>query len=414
LTSTTAGEYDEVFRTEEKDAAYINMIRNNTYNRVKFRIGEESPAKVYYKFTGSMYRKSLSAILKPASFDYTDNNSTTATPFNIYAVMIMDHFFEPKYGSWFINGNNIFISNTDDTTSNGIDNTISNGTNLNLQETFDMYSGANYVYNEVDGVWEPPKIRFMDRTYLVKTGPDDDNWKTFRRIKNYKFENTFSEIYLDDQGDYRIRTIKEWISVPAYIEDKFEFYMSNTGNFLTYDKDTEIVPAFKTSIFPTSNDFFTYKLSDYLSHTYSSVPGGLIHDQEGINHNTSYKRLYNVPYSSSGNDSYIRNAYFYLLYSDHDLTYSELEEEIEGPDWDTNPKNAFDVKWGVYEIVNYFKFSNQISGDEELNNGIMLVKKGKPESLTLGVSWEPNVEDKGSKAYKFVFLYDDDRLTNGD
>ena len=396
--------YTDLFKTEEKDAAYISMVKNISFNRDNFRVGTESPAQTMYTITGSDYTRGIKATLKPGSFDYSDTDK-----YYVYSVMIMDHSFEPLYGSWYIKGNNIIVTNGKIKTSNIL---VAYNNNNGTLSTTDINTaiGANLVYNEVTGKWEMPDVRFMDRTYLIKTGDQDNEWKTFRRIKNYKYQNMHSEYYLDDNGDPHIRTIKEWVDIPAYTIDKFEFYNEADGTFSSYDPETEKADYFTESIFNKNQDFFDYLLTSNTSYTYVSPKGGLIHDQVGINNNTSFKRLYNVDYSKKLHDSLIRNSTFFLLYSDHKLTYNEIEEEIEGSDWRENPINAFDNKWGVYETIGAMKFRNRIHGDEELNNGIILIKKGTPESLTLGIKWRPKDEEKGSKAYKFVFLYDDNEL----
>jgi len=410
---SNVSDYSKLFESEEKDAAYLAMLNNLTFNRDKYRIGEESPAKTFYNIAGTIDNPILEAKLKPASFDYGSDDDMY-----VYGVLVMDHFFEPLYGSWYIDGHNIIVSDGTTQTYTNLDpyvnntasvsstTTVNTGTSvLNILEP--TASGTNPVGTEL------PSVRFMDRTYAIKTGPENQNWQVFRRIKNWKFENTYNEAYIDENGEAKIRTKVEWVEIPAYTSDNIEKYDVTLGDYSSYDYQSEKAPYFQTTHFPKDQDFFSFILTNSMTQTYLNVPGGLIRDQEGINHNTSYKRLYNVPFSSKGHDSYIRNATYYLVYGDHKMTYEEILEEIEGQDWKTNPIMPYESKWGVYEVINSFKYNYRLSGDEELNNGIRMIKKGTPDKLTLSVDWEPKINEKGKKAYKFVFLYNDTTL-NGD
>jgi len=400
-------DYQKLFQTEEKDSAYMSMINNLTFNRDHYRVGTESPAQTYYKLLGTTNDPKLNVVLKPASFDYGEGE------YYLYSVMVMDHFFEPLYGTWTIDDNKIYVSDGDMVTNNGLTidqyNSLlySNNPNVPLPS-----GGSNLVYNDITGKWEFPQIRFMDKTYLIKTGEEDADWKVFRVIKNDKFESTHSKYVMDDNSNVTISTRRDWVDIPAYKKDEIKLYNPDSGKLEAYDYKTEEAPYYDIVSFDIDKDYFEYTITNNISRSYLLAPGGLIRDQEGVNHNTSFKRLYNVPFSNKRHDSYIRNVKFYLVYSDHKLTYEDILKEIEGENWSEDPIKAFDNKWGVYEKVNSIKYLHNIRGDEEINNGIMLFKKGKPENLTLGVHWGPSLTTKGQKAYKFVFLYDDLNLND--
>jgi len=380
-------DHEKLFQTEEKDQAYVNMIKNVTYNRDMYRIGTESPVKLYYNIYGSTNNPALIAKIKPNSFDYGSD-----TNFYVYSIVAMDHFFEPLYGTWFINGSKITVSNgktETDTSSN-------------------PYANNNSNYDSDTNETVP--IRFMDRTYAIKTGENNGDWQVFRVIENDKFENTTKEIHFDENGEVRESIKKEWITIPSYRKDIFEKYNSEEDKMQMYDYHTDIAPYFKRMKFDIDNDFFDITITNNMSNTYLTIPGALIRDQIGINHNTSFKRIYGGEFSQTGQDSYVRNATYYLVYSDHKMTYEEILKEIEGNNWKRNPMKAYDNKWGLYEVINRKKYFSKLKGDEELNNNIRLLKKGKPNKLTISVDWKPSLENKGKKAYKFVLLYKDNEF----
>jgi len=393
LADSSNTNYDEVFRNEEKDSAYIYMVDNLTYNRVKYRIGDESPARVAYVRYGDLSHKGLGAMLKPASFDYTNPNE-----FYVYAVSATDHIFYPVAGSWFINGNLISV------------------TEVQKEETVSSVDGTSTSQVVDDNATiEPPK--FMDRTYAVKTGPNWEDWEVFRRIQNYRYYMlSYEDVpYTDpDTGTTTLMTTMkyEWVELPAYKVDKFEKYDSNSGKFLSFSTSEE-APYFDTVKFDSAKNFYNFDITSNLDMTRVKTPGLLIHDQEKINNNTSYQRLYNVEYKG-GHDSNLMTTNYWLVYSDHKLTYDELEQEIEGSDYRTAPISPSQSKWSLYDMVNNAQYHDIIEDDGEINNGIRVFKKGTPDNLTFSVAWIPSPKEKGKKVFKFAFLFSDIEIENFD
>jgi len=96
------------WQEEEKDAAYRQMIRDLTYNRIKYRIGEVSPANVAVKEEPiTINQTKIIGYLKPKSNDFTKTGY-------IYAVLRLEHWYRPVAGVYMIDGKIISVGDNTD------------------------------------------------------------------------------------------------------------------------------------------------------------------------------------------------------------------------------------------------------------------------------------------------------------
>jgi len=393
-TTSTAGtvNYEDIFRNEEKDSAYLYMVDNQSYNRIWYRIGTESPARTAYTlFGGSLSAKGLKGVIKPASFDYVSTDKHY-----VYAIKATDHIFYPAAGTWIINGNQIVVTE--------------------IQAENERINNENAKGGEQKSEIDPPLL--MDRSYSIKTGPNIEDWEVFRRIKNHRYYMVTEEdkiIEDPDTGLPKPVTVvkKEWIEIPAYKSDSFEKYNDSLGSFQAFAKSQE-APYFEEVIFNPAKTYYNFVITENIDMTRINTKGLLIHDQAKINHNTSYQRLYNVNYKG-GFDSNVLTENFWLVYSDHKLSYHEIQVEIEGSAYLTSPIGPQMSKWSLYDMINKKQYNREVvPHDGEINNHIIVFKKGTPEDMTFSVKWTPTPKEKGTKVFKFAFLFSDIEINNFD
>ena len=172
-----------------------------------------------------------------------------------------------------------------------------------------------------------------------------------------------------------------------------------------YDNTAE-APYFNILNFSESQNFYRLNITNSLNLTRINTPGLLIHDQVKINHDTSYQRLYNVPYVGMS-ESNLLNSQYWLIYSESKLSYKEIAEQIEGSDFNS-PLPAINSKWALFDPVNKKQYNKDyIPPDGEINNNIIMFKKGIPSNMTYSVKWTPIPIEKGKKVFKFSFLFTD-------
>lgn len=388
LNSSTSVNYDEVFKSEEKDAAYMYMLNNLNYNRFKYRIGEASPAKLAYKTFGSAGDKGIKAVLKPDSFNYNDGS------FYVYGIMVVDHQFVPLAGAWVVDGNNISIS-----TANGVTTSI-----INNQTSV---TSTDLISDQTSAI---PRIGLRDRTYLYKTGgtSPSTSWTPFRRIQFDKLyvENTVQGI---DNGILAEGVENGWVNLPAYKIDRFEKFVNN--NFVQFDKN-ENAEHFMTSTFSSDMLYTEYTLAESYGTEVVSSPGLLIRDQLPTNNGTTFERVYTGPYLQYSKSN-LFNVSYYLIYSKTRLSYAQILNEIEGEDWQAQAMAPIESPWIVWDTQGHRMLpENEVEPDGVYNNGIKIFMKGKPENLTFDVDWGPKNQEKGQKVFKFTFLFTDDEIAD--
>lgn len=353
-------DYDLLFQQEQKDSAYLYMLNNLTYNRITYRLGTESPFNMAYIKESAGGRTALSVKLKPASFDI-DSGKT----FYMYSVLKVEHSFKPIAGAWYL--------------------------------------------NESGGITADPEnssIQFQDISYAVKTGDVTNPWKVFKREEFAKILTVIKTISINEDGTTRTNTHTEWLNSDQYKINAFGQYDQGSDIFNNIDKNQK-AEHFMTDMFKSNKEFYIYQLSDFLEKDLVDSKGLLIKSQMAINHDTSFRKLYNVK-EESRLQSWPKNHTLFYVYSDKKLSYHDLMVKIEGDKYETSKELSSNNKHAIYELLNPRNFkSDEIKYDSEINNNIKTLIKGTADKTSVFVDWEPSISEKGKKVFKFLFLYDD-------
>lgn len=358
---TVSTSYTEVFQAEMKDAAYKYMIDNTTFNRVMYRIGEESPRKMSYFIDTVDYHTRLFWNLKPASFDI-DNNQE----YNLYVVMELDQMYKPVAGMFLIDGN----------------------------------------YVKADG----NDIQFIDKTYLIKTAQKDDNWKVFKKIEFHNIKQIYSILRCNDgkyeqkpRYYYAQKEIPEgcivyeeevWPTTPHLNINRNAFYDTLTDTFGSYDLNTK-ASVFIKQKFSSDIPINKYQLSDALQAEIELAPGAIIRNQESLNHDKDFKKIYNTNSVDSLKKGWVSNYRIYAFYSKNQLSYAELMDEVK-------EDNV------IYDKINNSKLPRTIKHDGEINNNVKPFVLGNKEVTTIDLESIPFLHEEGQRVFKFLFLYDDE------
>jgi hypothetical protein len=402
----TAPEYNEMFQSEMKDSAYKYMIDNGTFNRISYRIGEESPRKMSYLSQYEGAKQKMLWNLKPASFDI-DNNEN----YNLYVVIELDQLYQPVAGTFIVDGQR-------------------------LQADRDATNG----------------LQFLDKTYMIKSNVSTDSWKVFKKTEFTNIKRTYDvktcvgssttsstggttatsggtastggttppppttptggttttppdniTTEWNEVGYYDNKIVPDnctislkviWPETPFLNIKRTAFYDSTTDSFLTYDENTEIAEKFFTQKFSSDTFINTYNISDYLQLDLELAPGGLIRSQESLDHDMRFRKIYNVNYAGTKLRGWPYNYKIYAFYSKENLTYKKLEDYL-------IQENA------IYEKANPHKYATNIKHDGDINNNIKPFILGNPNKTTVNTEIYPYLQEEGQKVFKFMFLYDD-------
>ena len=381
--------YDELFQAEMKDAAYANMISQGSYNRIKYRIGEESPRYMSYTSALDSYgRQYIHWNLKPESFKY-DNNKT----YKLYVVAEVEEMYKPVAGVFFIDGNHV----------------------------------------SANGKTEP--LQLTDKTYIIKLNPDyypgnedlHSKWKVFRKIEFTKYKRTYdvkkcfadgtaSDLDNDathnpdlDTYEYRERgywnnkIVPEncvvypqvvWLETPQNNIIKNAFYDNVTDSFNAYSPATQKAEVFKEAKFSSDTPINTYNISHFMQYDLDWTEGLFVRTQVPEKNDMWFKKIYNKPYGGDLRRGWLQNYKIYAFYSEKDLTYSELMNELK-------PENI------IYEKLQPHMYRTKIPLDGEINNNIELRIMGEPSKTTVNVKTTPYLREENKRVFKYMFLYDD-------
>jgi hypothetical protein len=350
-------DYDQTFQNEEKDAAYLHMLDNMSFNRIQYRVGTPSPVNIAYVKENSFGRSAYSIDLKPNSFHFDDGNT-----YYIYSVMRLLHSYTPVAGVWHLDGSMVTATETN--------------------------------------------IQFEDISYAIKTGENPGDWRVFRREEFAKYLVQYPEYTLNENGTFSENLIIDWVNTGQYKRTQFAFYNEADNGWSTFSSSQQ-ADFFTTQQFSNAQDYYRYLISDWIERDILETPGLIVKDQRPIAHDTSFEKLYNVPIHHV-NKSNSKNYTLYLVYSEQPLSYHELMVEIEGDNYETEKISPDLVTWGGYDLINSRLFrSDKIKYDGELNNNIDTLIMGEPERSSVTVNWSPAISEKGKKVFKFIFLYDD-------
>lgn len=353
-------DYDLLFQEEEKDAAYLYMLNNLTFNRIAYRLGTESPFNMAYIKEYAGGKTSIGVKLKPASFDIDSNKD-----FYMYSILKLEHSYKPVAGAWYVSQD----------------------------------GGINADPNNSN-------IQFKDVTYAIKTTDDTNPWQTFRREEFAKILTNVVTTTLNEDGTVETSEHWDWIDSNQYKIVSFGNYDNVTDNFNLIDKN-QLAISFYTDKFKSDKEYYTYQISSFIEKDLVDSKGLLIKSQQAINHDTSFRKLYNVP-ENSDLESWPKNYTLYFVYSDVKLSYNDLMKKIEGDNYETDKELSVNNKYAFYELMNPSMFrSDEIKYDGEINNNIKTLIKSTADKSTVFVDWEPSISEKGKKMFKFLFLYDD-------
>lgn len=362
--------YDEMFQSEMKDHAFNYMLTNESYNRIEYRIGEQSPRKFSYKTQLINGVQTLALNLKPESNIIDDNSD-----YNLYVVMELDQLYKPVAGAFVIEGQSVQVDR-DDTSG----------------------------------------LQFRDKTYAIRTNASSNKWKTFKKVEftNYKKVYDVKRCAADENGNGRtdeerpihywddviipdnciIERVNTWPFTPHLNIDRNAFYDSSADTFATYDANSEMAEVFVRQKFSSDIVENYYQVSDFIHKEIEEIPGGLIRNQESLNHDLSFKKIYNSEYGPTKMRGFVYNYKFYAFYDKNNLSYNEIIEKLV-------PENAF------YEKVNPGAYRSSIDHDGEINNNIKPFILGSKEISTVNVEISPFLQEEGQRVFKFLFLHDD-------
>jgi len=355
--------YSEMFQTQMKDAAFQNMIDDGSYNRIAYRIGEESPRKMSYSTQIINGVQTLILNIKPQSKIIDDGNE-----YNLYVIMELDQLYKPIAGLFMIDGQNI-------------------------QADRDETSG----------------LQLRDKTYAIRQASTTAPWKVFKKLEKTHYKKVYDvkrcpgedaveapQHYWDDilvPDECIIEKQVMWPATPYMTVDRNVFYNPPTDSFVTYSS-SEKAEIFNTQEFSSDVVENMYLISGYTHRDIEDIPGGLIRDQVSYNHDLSFKKIYNTEYGETKARGYVYNYKMYAFYDEDELTYEEVIEKL-------TEENAF------YEKINPGQYSTTIKDDGEINNNIEPFILGDKEISTVSVEMSPFLEEEGQKVFKFLFLHDD-------
>ena len=391
---------NNVFITEMKDAAYQNMINNQSYNVIKYKIGTESPRRQAYNLISyGPDKKTLYLELKPDSFKFDDGKT-----YYLYSVIKVESIYRPEYG--------VFILGAD---------TAPAGT------TIDGESGTFHATSYyVDATKHPLVLK--DIMYAIKDPSQPTGWKVFReeyfnqirvtKLKLVCYDSQGKE-YISDYNpnqsftacteDQVITTVNDtqtkvpknccyvtpetrWVDYAGSHIDRNAFYDPNSDSFLTFDANTELAPYYASVKFTSDQPIYKYKILDSLMGTPHEIPGLLFHSQKEKDNGQSFRRVFQGGWQPVYN-ALLGNIEVYNFYSDTKLTYQEVLNNL-------TEENKF------FDLYNQDKYPRKIVSDSQFDNNIKLFKLGAPNKLSVQVDIKPKIDEENQKVFKFVFLKD--------
>jgi len=354
--NSVSTDYNMTFQTEMKDQAFKSMVDNQSYDRIKYTIGTPSPRKQAYKSKTIGGKKNIEVIIKPNSYEFENGKS-----YRIYSIIRFEQVYRPAYGIFTIDG------------------------------------------HYVDATTQP--IQFKDETFMIKK--NNDTWKVFKQINFSKVKSkkkimictssdgTKTETdYLTDSyvpDNCQVQTQVWWSDVPAYKQDRNVFYDASSDTFKNYSP-SEKANKFIETEFNSDMIQYRYKITEDIFGEMEHTPGAMIHSQIEKSSGASFARVYSGDYNSTAR-GYPANAYLYSFYADHDLTYSEILDELKD-------KNI------VWELANPHKYRTEIKEDGEIRNNIVPFIVGDPAHSTVDLDIKPKFTEEGQRVFKFIFLYD--------
>ena len=349
--------YHDTFETEMKDAAYKNMVSNQTLNKIRYLIGTPSPLKQAYNSTTINGAKNLVVIIKPRA-DQFDNGKT----YHLYSVIKFEQTYRPAYGIFIINNNYV---------------------NATTQPI--VFKDIEFMIKKHNGTWKIfkvinfAKVRKEKVMLYCKSADGTTTGTVYRQGQNVPSNcNKQTEVY--------------WSNIPAYSQERNVFYNPASDTFENYGTN-EIAASYLSKQWNSNLVENRFRITNDLYSTIENTPGAVIHSQVEKDNGASFARRYNTPFNMKQR-GYIANVWLYSFYSENSLTYNDII------------KNYLTPEYTVWELANQMDYPTKITQDGEINNNIRAFLVGAPSKSTLDVDIKPKFTEEGKRVFKFVFLYD--------
>jgi len=372
LSASSLDDFKNLFHKEEKDAAYMYMLKYMTYNKSYFRIGENTKMILSY-FLGKPpvnaadlgSNSSLDLVVKPSAFDYSDTQE-----YYVYIIAKTRHHFTPIAGQW----------------------VVGSGTDRHTIRAKDSF------------------VDLEDVNYMLKTGNNEYDWQIFRREKTAEIKIDKKEFVTLSDGTVQSKVYHLWSHLPSYYSAAFENYNPSSQTWINLASNG-YAPYYKKVKFDFDQNYFVFHIADNIDDVIANVPGNLLTNQEAIDHDTDFRRKY-APYPlGDGSYSSLPLDYeLFFIYSKDKLTYDDIMKKIEGDNYyDYDKKlSCTDTNYCFYEKMKAnLLYHDKIPSDGLIDNNVKMFIKGKPENMVIGAEIEPSLSQKGKTAYFFVFLYND-------
>ena len=374
LSNLTESEYTDLFKKEMKDAAYKSMIENQTFNRIKYKIGEISPEQKGHIKTRTPLGTQIRARLKPAS-----NKFDNEVAYSVYSVMKYQEFFPAKYGKY---------------TRPGYDG--------NPSKVVDASKDV---------------VIFKDEVYLIKS---NTNWLVFKQIltKYMKVNSPYIQCPAEqpkkydgdpddpklsqeekDKGCYIQKKI-DWIQLPSYQKDNNVKYNEGLQRFESYST-SEQAPYLIKEKFYSDRAIKEYDIVQSIEKVADETPGCMIRDQITEDLGISLTRVFDTtkPYVGA-NRGRIGNVEIYL-FSGINLSYQHIID------------NELTEENKIFDYINQTQSRKVIYNDGELENKIEPYILGVPEKSTLDVKIIPRLDEEHKRVFKFIFLFNESADPDG-
>lgn len=370
---------EAMLNREQKDAAYQYMLDKLTLNRITYPIGTPAPTKLASKYEetpGDNPARTVEAELKPNSFDYASGT------WNLYMVARMDQKYTPRYGSYYYR------------------NQKSNNISVHTKQ------GGNTMY--------------VDSTYLIRKPGTQPSWQVFRKDEFAQVLTFFEGPAVQEDGSVQHVTRLEWTAIHQSNDERnffgeFRPMISNNGkkfgDFVKMSPSTLAIPFAKQDFNPQEH-YFSYIATQNEYQDMFGTPGAGIWGQSPLDNESKLEKVYikgAVPenYMDKG---IVSGIWMFLIYTKQQLTYDDIMKMIEGPGY-ANPglkkDPVVDNQYVFYSNLRDVR-PKHVDHDGELLNGKNPYIMGKPGHTYVNAEWEPSISEQGKKAFRFLFIYDDE------
>jgi hypothetical protein len=362
---------DITFQNEMKDSAYKYMINKGTFNRIKYRIGEESPQDNLYKITKHNNMIAINWYMKGKSFDIDSDKDMY-----IYSVIKVSQGYVPLVN---------------------------------------IFQDADGMINFGDIKSKP----YMDITYQIKTENTyktglknwTTDWIVFRKEENVASKLVVETLNCNDNKYYPLKPVgsykkeelpdkcsiikhKIWQRNDQYKKERNVRYSIDGKTSLLYSI-TEKAPYFKKIKLSSDKIYNNFLISNFIMKDLDVVPGGTIRNQIATDKNTSFEKKYDQDFDKE-NRGVIEEYVVYGFYSKDKLSYKDIIDNY------IKDENI------IYDNLNPNKYAKIKTSDGELKNNINTYITGSPDKTTVDLEITPYIQENGQKVFKFMFLENDE------